>query len=105
MEAALSTTTMMENPHLLKAFVDFFNSRMVLSGVARKYPPQEVWAALEKLRRSGAACPKIRVHADEPSGKERPMPKLPRKDPVKVKDRRLAKANQIGNRAKDNKLF
>jgi site-specific DNA-methyltransferase (adenine-specific) len=104
-EAALPTSTLMESPHLLKAFVDFFNNRVALSGVGRAYRPEEVWDALENLRRLGERCPKIRVHASEPAGKARAMPKLPRKEPVKVKDRKLVKSNQIGNRAKDNQLL
>jgi site-specific DNA-methyltransferase (adenine-specific) len=106
MEAALATTTMKDNPHLFKAFVGFFNGRLRTAGVEREYPPAEVWEKLEKMRRMGAAArPVIRVHADEPSGKARRMPKLPAKDPVKVKDRKLVKANQLSGRAKDNKLF
>ncbi len=105
MEAALATTTMLENPHLLKAFVGFFNGRLGTAGVEREYPPQEVWEQLEKLRRMGDRRPKIRVHANEPSGKARAMPKLPSKAPAKVKDRKRVKANQIGNRGKDNRLL
>lgn len=105
MEAALATTTMMEKPHLLKAFAGFFNGRLQAAGVEREYPAQEVWEGLEQLRKMKGACPKIRVHAEEPSGKIRPMPKLPALTPAKVKDRKLTKANQAGNRSKDNKLF
>jgi site-specific DNA-methyltransferase (adenine-specific) len=104
-EAALATTTMLDNPHLLKAFVGFFNGRLRTAGVEREYPAEEVWEHMERLRGRGCECPRIRVHAAEPPGKPRPMPDLPAVAPKKVKDRKLSPSIQIGNRKDDNRLW
>ncbi len=103
-EAALATTTMLENPHLLKAFVGFFNDRLSIAGVEREYPAEEVWLQLETLRAKGPECPIIRIHAAEPSGKPRPMPDLPNQLPKKVKDRKLTAPIQTTHRKPSNRL-
>jgi site-specific DNA-methyltransferase (adenine-specific) len=104
-EAALATTTMLETPHLLKAFVGFFNDRLKVAGVEREYPAEEVWLHLEKLRAKGPQCPIIRVHAVEPSGKPRPLPDLPDHMPQKVKDRKHSDPIQTTHRKNANRLM
>ena len=72
-DAAVDTTLLLENSHLLDAFVQFFNDRLAASGDARSYTAEEVWQQLEALRRQAAALPRIRVHAAEPAGPVRDL--------------------------------
>jgi site-specific DNA-methyltransferase (adenine-specific) len=74
LEAGLPTDFLRKNPRLLMAFVQRFNWRLERSGVVEGYAPEEVWAHLERLRKSGKLG-KIRVHAEEDMAP--PVQKLP----------------------------
>lgn len=68
-EAGVPTEKLFKNPHLLYAFVRQFNNRLKYSAVDRSYSVEEVWTRLERLRK-GAKLGKVKVHADEPPGKD-----------------------------------
>ncbi|NQU75459.1 MAG: site-specific DNA-methyltransferase, partial [Planctomycetes bacterium] len=74
MSAAVSTTTLYENPALLAGFAQQFNWRVEHTGCKRIYSVQEIWHGLEQLR-SQLRLGQIRVHADEFKNKK-PRPLL-----------------------------
>ena len=70
---AVPTDSLHKNPHLFQRFVERYNHRLRHSGVDDEHYPDAVWSQLERLRKA-VKLPKIRVHADEPVGGERPTP-------------------------------
>ncbi len=86
LEAATATATLHDNPRLLEVFTQHFNWRIEHSGCAGAYIPEQVWQALESLRRQ-ARLGRVRVHAEEnlnaparpapQDGQDAPQPRRP----------------------------
>jgi site-specific DNA-methyltransferase (adenine-specific) len=79
-EAALPTEKLLASDYLRECFVAMFNGRLATAGVERAYSEAEVWEKLDQLR-AEARLPKIRVHADEPTGPRRGLDGTPRPRP------------------------
>ncbi len=74
LSAAVSTEMLQDNPALLDGMTQLFNWRIQHAGAPSTYAPEQIWRRIEELR-ADARLGRIRVHADEPSGRSvRPLP-------------------------------